>query len=200
MRFARPLLVKARAQGLLLTGGAAAIAVAVGCGFGGEQIGVPGLLDPIPAVRIFPAVVGAIGALTLLEPWRDFELTGVRSTYWHRTTRFWLAFAQVFVAGAALSANAGSRTIGVLAVLVFAVLAALLGLVGPFWWTAVAAALYGQFFLQEFEEFRPGPWWALVAVLAAWPLYLSRGESLLRFEVDGWRRKVAGWNSAKITL
>lgn len=178
MRSAHPLLVKARAQGLLIAGASAGAAVATGWACGGEQVGVPGLVDPIPAVRTFPAVLGAIGALVLLEPWRGFEQVGVHGLPRHRTNRFWLGFAVVAVPGVVLSATAGSRAIGLLAVVVFVALAVLIGLVGPFWWAAVAVALYGQFFLQEFDELRPEPAWVALAVLLAWPVYVARGESV----------------------
>lgn len=171
-----PRWARARDQGLVLAVGVAVGAVVVGWLFGGEQIAVPGLVSPIPAVRLFPAVVATAGVLALLEPWRRYEVSGVRSVTNHRVRRFLLATAVVFAAGYGLSWNAGSWSILLWALLGFAVTAVALGLLGQQWWVVVALALYGQLFLQSYDRFQPHTSWDVIALAVALPCYLARGS------------------------
>lgn len=185
MRFDGPRLVRVRAQGLLAVVGAALAATAFGWLFGGELIGIPGLVDPIPAVRVFPALLAAIGSMALLEPWQAFEFAGARSVQRHRSNRFVVGLVVVATSGSVLSANADVLTILVLAVLFYAAMAVAIGLIGRQWWVLVALALYAQIFIQEYEDFQPGLEWCILAVALAWPGYLGRGEAVLgrsRFE------------------
>lgn len=185
MRFDGPRLVRVRAQGLLAIVGAALGATAFGWLFGGELIGIPGLVDPIPAVRVFPALLAAIGSLALLEPWRAFEIAGARSVQRHRSYRFVVGLVVVATSGSVLSANADVLMILVLAVLIYAALAVVVGLVGRQWWVMAVVALYAQLFIQDYEEFEPGIEWCVLAVALAWPWYLGRGEAVVgrsRFE------------------
>lgn len=171
--------VHARAQGVLAATAVCGGSVAFGLLFGRELIGIPGLVVPIPVVRVFPAVLAAGGALVLLEPWREFELTGAWPVLAHRAYRFGLAVVAVGCAGRALAAHSQTPVLLHLTLLLFCAVTLLLGVVGKHWWLAIAGALYGQLFLQELEEFRPGVGWVVAALVLASAFYLWRGEATL---------------------
>lgn len=172
-----PRFVWARAQGLLPALGTASGAVLLGLLFGAELVGIPGLVDPIPAVRVFPAVIAASGALVLLEPWHTYEVTGAWPLQRHRMNRYVLGLSIALGAGYLLSANAGSRAILVIGVLFYAAFALAIGLIGKFWWIAAAAAIYGQLFIRDYDRFDPRPGQLVAALIVAWLVYLARGES-----------------------
>lgn len=159
--------------------GWATVTVLFGWLLGDELVGVPGLLDPIPAVRIFPALISAIGALSLLEPWHYFEVPGALSIARHRSRRYAVGVAVTACAGWALGYNAGARSILVLGLVFFAALALAVGVLGRLWWILVALALYGQLFIQQYDRFDPGLGWGFAAVVMAFPFYLLRGAATL---------------------
>ncbi|MCX6396794.1 MAG: hypothetical protein NTV23_09940 [Propionibacteriales bacterium] len=179
MRFVGRSLVQARAQGFLAVVVVAVVTTAFGCLVGDELIGIPGLVTPIPAVRVFPAVLAAIGSLAVLEPWREFEVAGARSAAYHRAVRFGVGLLAVLASGAALGANAEVMTILVLALLFYAAMVVAVGLIGRHWWVLAALALYAQLFIQEYDQLRPGPDVTVLAVLVAGASYLVRGEAVL---------------------
>lgn len=172
-------LLLARSQGLVAVTSAAAATMAVGLAFGGEYVGVPGMVEPIPAVRVFPAVIAAVATLCLLEPWRDFEITGARPLARRRALRIGVGAVVVVLAGSVLSENAGTDAILVLALLLYAALAVTVSFLGQHWWILVALAVYGQLFIQQYDGFNLGLGWGFAAVVLACPFYLLRGEATL---------------------
>ena len=80
---------------------------------------------------------------------------------------------------AALSWSAGVPAILVLALLLYATLAVAVGFLGRHGWILFAGALYGQLFVQQYDQFRPPMSLGIVGVLVAWPCYLLRGEAVL---------------------